>query len=340
MRQLIALALACAATLSACEKSAETGPSNDALQASPYAATVRDIEEAMAAYHFNPSLLASSEYRAAQAELVEVAAGAASDDAFLEGFAEIWSDGPFSHVSLSKAQGTALETSQYLDTMTVGPDAVSLSWTDKTAILTVTTMMGVDTIAYIEDAYEEVVAREADRLIIDLRENGGGAFAIVPLIEHVLTEPYEAGGFASRKWAAAHARAPRPGEFLETEPWTGWSIQTFWADATAVPLTRVRFEPRELTFDGPVIVLTSSKTASAAELAADALRGSGRARLVGEETAGEMLSQKLYDVAGGFHLAIPIADYFANHTGRIEGAGVRPDTPAPAAEALDAAMAL
>jgi hypothetical protein len=38
-------------------------------------------------------------------------------------------------------------------------------------------------------------AVKAERLIIDLRRNGGGAFAVVPLIAHLIDDPIDAGLF-------------------------------------------------------------------------------------------------------------------------------------------------
>ena len=51
-----------------------------------------------------------------------------------------------------------------------------------------------------------------------------------------------------------------------------------------------------------------------------------------------MLSQKIYDIPGGFHLSLPIADYHSVVNGRIEGVGVKPDIETAAADALDVAF--
>jgi C-terminal processing protease CtpA/Prc len=87
-----------------------------------------------------------------------------------------------------------------------------------------------------------------------------------------------------------------------------------------------------------VYVLTSERTASAAELATDALKGANRAIIIGENTAGEMLSQKIYDIPGGLQLSLPIADYYSAVNGRIEGVGIKPDIETDAADALDVAL--
>ena len=77
---------------------------------------------------------------------------------------------------------------------------------------------------------------------------------------------------------------------------------------------------------------------SAAEIAADALKSIGRAKIVGEKTPGIVLSSKVFDIPGGLHLRVPIADYYSIRNGRLEGAGVTPDIPVSADQALDVAL--
>jgi len=93
-------------------------------------------------------------------------------------------------------------------------------------------------------------------------------------------------------------------------------------------------------YAGPVLVLVSGATASAAELATDAMMTNGRVRVLGERTAGQMLSQRMFDLIPGVQLSLPIADYYSARMGRIEGVGITPDVPVPAAVALDSALAM
>ena len=51
-----------------------------------------------------------------------------------------------------------------------------------------------------------------------------------------------------------------------------------------------------------------------------------------------MLSQTIFDIPGGFHLSLPIADYYSVAHGRIEGVGIKPDIEVEAAQALDTAL--
>ena len=65
-----------------------------------------------------------------------------------------------------------------------------------------------------------------------------------------------------------------------------------------------------------------------------------RAQVVGETTAGEMLSQKPFDLDGGYLLFLPIADYYSLYSGRIAGNPVEPDVPVDAEQALERALEL
>ncbi|MEM8988250.1 MAG: S41 family peptidase [Pseudomonadota bacterium] len=305
-----------------------------------YSAVAKSISTTMAAHHYNPAELVTPEYAAIEKAVCNLAQTAKTDEAFVDGFQEIWRDGPFSHVNLSKAQGAAEDLAAFFDAMNVGENGATLAWKGDTAILTVNTMMGVDTIARIEAAYDEIHEKGAQKLIIDLRRNEGGAFAVRPLAGHLTRDAFIAGGFVSQPWNRAYDRKPTLEDMKSVDPWSGWSIRAFWADAQSNPLTVAQFEPMAPLFDGPVFVLTSKRTASAAELVTDALQASGRAKVIGERTAGQMLSQKVYDIVGGFHLNVPIADYYSAANGRIEGVGVAPDIKIQASKAMDIALEL
>jgi carboxyl-terminal processing protease len=305
-----------------------------------YGDVLKGISETMLAHHYDPALLKSSAYLETEAKVSDLASRAASREEFVEGFNRIWQSGPFSHVRLNVARQSAEAMANYLDSMRIGGGGAQLSWQDNIATVTVNTMMGLDTIEEIDAAYLEIAKRDTQALIIDLRANEGGAFAVRPLVEHLISEPLDAGAFVSRDFAAKSKGPPKISDVQSLPSWQGWSIKAFWADVESQPITRIRFMPSTPRFAGPVYVLISGRTASAAELATDALAAGGRAVLIGERTAGQMLSQKMYDLPLGLQLSLPIADYYAFHSGHIEGTGIAPDVVSPATEAMDVAHKL
>ena len=295
------------------------------------------IRDGFRQYLFDPALLSLPEFQTVEASMFEAAGKAASVDAFRRSFNGLWRQGPISHVVVRRAEAPVEQTMAQLDAMRVGEGA-RLYWNGDIAVLTVSTMMGLDTVEQIDAAYVEVAARNPPALIIDLRANEGGAFAVVPLLQHLLKAPLDAGAFVARPWAAAEGRAPTLADARRVPPWTGWSIRDFWRSVREDRITRISFAPQGPHYGGPVYVLISGTTASAAELAADALKSVGRTTLIGERTSGEMLSQMPIDLPHGLQLFLPIADYYSFRMGRIEGRGIEPDVTVPADAAMDEAL--
>ena len=308
-------------------------------QGSNFRESAAAINSTIRANHYHRAQLDSEAYRQIEREVIALGENATKADDFMSGFKAIWSKGPFSHVGLQKAQGSAADRIARLDTLVVGPDAVKLAWQGTTAILTVNTMTGADTIKAIDAAYGEIGARKAEKLIIDLRRNDGGAFAVVPLIGHLIDHPIDTGVFVVGSWYADHQRPPGPEDLPSATPWRGYSVRAFQADVLTRPLTSYHIDPMQPRFGGPVFVLTSARSISAAEIAADALKSIGRAKIIGEKTPGVVLSSKVFDIPGGFHLRVPIADYYSIRSGRLEGVGVTPDISVGAEQALELALA-
>ncbi|NUN68234.1 MAG: hypothetical protein HUU02_00815 [Bacteroidetes bacterium] len=304
------------------------------LRSSSIHEVLLSINQTMRDNLYDASIVPSTEYQTIEKGLLELSLSSSDMESFVKGFNDLWARGPFSHVRLVRARMSAEMTAHYLDTMSVPGNGASLRWMDDVAVLNVSTMMGRNTIDQITEAFKAVTDRKARALIIDLRKNSGGAFAVRPLVGHLLQKDLEAGVFLSRRWTEQHTAPPDDAAVRSLRAWDGWSIRAFWNDVHANGVLRIVFPPLKPHFDGPVYVLTSRKTASAAELAADALLASGRAVVIGERTSGQMLSQKMYDIPHGLQLSLPVADYYAKHSGRIEGRGITPSVIVPSDSAM------
>lgn len=161
------------------------------------------------------------------------------------------------------------------------------------------------------DAAMALVAR-TDAVVFDLRDNGGGSPAMVGyLVGHFVPEGADIyNTFKSRG-------AP---------------------DASERPTVPIRGKRR---LDAPVYVLTSGRTASAAEAFAYTLQAAGRATIVGEASAGGANPGDSNPVGDGLAVFVsngaPINPITRKNW---EGTGVIPEVKVPASQALERAQQL
>ena len=153
---------------------------------------------------------------------------------------------------------------------------------------------------------------DADAVILDIRENGGGDSDILPFF-------------------CAHF-------FDRSMPLTG----TYFRDPDVLVEVRSREKVEGKRFpDVPLFLLTSPRTFSTAESFAYDMKVLKRAVIVGEATKGGAHSVDLFEIDDRFEMYIPGARAVNPITGgNWEGTGVQPDVLVPAAEALEKALAL
>jgi hypothetical protein len=133
--------------------------------------------------------------------------------------------------------------------------------------------------------------QQADAVVLDLRRNGGGSAAA--MLE-ILARFVDAGTAIS---------------------------QVIRADGTET--LRTSAAPR--SFKGPVAVLISSLSASAAEVSASALRLYDRAKLYGSSTRGAVLLSNSFRLMDGGIVQVAVADMRGPDGKRLENVGVKPD---------------
>ncbi len=143
--------------------------------------------------------------------------------------------------------------------------------------------------------------RAARGLVLDLRDNGGGdAEAMTDIASAFLPAGTSLGRFTDRAGQITSAPQTRAALLLA-------------ADEVA-------------NFRAPLVLLTSARTASAAEVFAAALHERGRATLVGEQTCGCVLGiRRRHTLPDGGALDLSELDYRTANGTRLEGAGLTPD---------------
>ena len=153
----------------------------------------------------------------------------------------------------------------------------------------------------------------ADALIIDLRDNGGGAPSMIQLISsYFFEEPVHLNNFYIRQtdeweqsWTQAHVEGPRMA-------------------------------------DVPIFILTSGRTFSAAEEFTYNLKNLERATIIGETTRGgahPVMSHIFQSDRLAIRITIPFGRAVNPITGtNWEGTGIEPHISVPAGDALDRAI--
>jgi carboxyl-terminal processing protease len=163
----------------------------------------------------------------------------------------------------------------------------------------------------IEDLFKE--ASRAKALVLDLRNNGGGATNnLQHLLSLLLPNDTAVGAFISRRTMQEYERAypDAPKDVASIAKWTDRKY-----------VTRKRsVEP----FAGKIAVLINRGSASASEICAAALREVAGAKLIGSRTAGAVLASK-YARIGDWELQYPVTDYVTIKGLRLEGNPLQPD---------------
>ena len=142
-----------------------------------------------------------------------------------------------------------------------------------------------------EEKYKELESQGIDRLIIDLRNNGGGVVDEAVSIADMLLD--------------------KDDTILITKDKKGNE-----------EITKSEHNP---TITMPVVVLTNGYSASASEILVGALQDNERAKIVGTKTYGKGVIQEVDRLNDGSGLKITIEEYYTPNKNEINKVGIEPD---------------
>jgi carboxyl-terminal processing protease len=190
-------------------------------------------------------------------------------------------------------------------------------------------MVGVEVANEISRAIERL--GKMDSLIIDLRGNTGGGIGALRVMSLLTPERIPVGFSLDRKRVTSN---------LDSEKLNFRRFDAIPASKKALWPLALKFAPTMLTkkpvvlqteglgrkeFHGRVILLVDRHTASAAEMIVAFARENKLARIVGENTAGRLLSATSVKVGQGFRLALPTGAYYTWRGSVLEGTPIEPD---------------
>ena len=174
-------------------------------------------------------------------------------------------------------------------------------------------------------------------LVLDLRENYGGRLVEAGVL---------LGAFIEGTWADAVTRGRGVADPVGDEPprnvgaplelaWRamvgrerGDTLASLLVTSAGEVMGGVRVRDASM-WRGPVVVLVGAETVSAGEVVALALQDQGRARVVGERTAGNVEAVHAFTLPDGSRVMLAVADLRGPH-GLIYANGVVPDVVARA----------
>jgi carboxyl-terminal processing protease len=172
---------------------------------------------------------------------------------------------------------------------------------------------------------------EAERLIIDLRGNTGGGIGALRVMSMLTPLKIPVGFSPGKKWAGRDLEASKNSfTRFDRVPATKGSL---WLLALRYFPTLVRKSPVVLeteglgyrSFHGKIALLVDRHTASAAEMIVAFARENHLATIVGESTAGRLLSATSVKVGHGYRLALPTGAYHTWQGTVLEGTPIEPD---------------
>jgi len=190
-------------------------------------------------------------------------------------------------------------------------------------------MIGVDVANEISTAISGL--GKIKGLIVDLRGNTGGGVGALRLMSLLTPEKIPVGFAPGKRWA---------GRDLDKEKLAFPRFGSIPSSKKALWLLALRYLPSLInkspivlesegygphSYQGNVALLVDRHTASAAEMVTIFAKENKLATIVGEKTAGRLLSATSVKVGHGFRLALPTGAYYTWNGTALEGSPIEPD---------------
>ncbi|WP_299674478.1 S41 family peptidase [uncultured Dokdonia sp.] len=246
----------------------------------------------------------------------------------------------FSHFYLTYSTKEKRRQAKKRKKTTVTKKAFELSEIDsETVVLTIREF--ISNVPLMKSLVTEILEKDYKNLIIDVRGNRGGTLdAAVVLGQFITPKMIDAGSYLSRSWFEQNDHYPTSEEitsfpFLQDMTYAGFR------EAAKKPAFRMVVPPHNNpTFKGKVYVLTDKYTASTCEPFVYLIKEQGVAEIVGEHTAGAMLSGMNFKLTKNLHLFMPVQDYITADGSRLDKVGVAPTIKTAPEDALNTVLEL
>jgi len=299
-----------------------------------YPATVMELLAEYDQHIYDRRVLETKEWKAFSRKMTQAGNKAQDDLDLVFAFFTHAKKLPFTHKSLFRTERPNAGAAQIKQRFAFRPGQVSLEEkTPQTVVLRIQSFhcpaRDVDSVMQI------VLSKNYQNLIVDIRGNSGGSLeGGMTLAQYLVPEETPTGVYLTQKWFNQHPTPPTAAELSGMSAFTQADVLEFLKELDDKGFVVLKARPGPQRFTGKVFLLTDRRSASACEPLAWNLKNSGRVTVVGEPTAGAMLSASSYPIRSGFTAVIPNADYYTPDGSRLDKVGVRPNIDVKGEDAL------
>lgn len=166
----------------------------------------------------------------------------------------------------------------------------------------------------VDALFAEVAKAKAKALIVDLRNNGGGLVNNSAHLLSLLLPPGTPTGCSVTRQMVAEYKEKTGKETsdpIEVAKWKGPDRKT----------TLRKLPP----YQGKVVVLINRGSASASEIVSSVLREERKSLVIGQPSAGAVLTSIFAPLPTGFEVQLPLSDYITPKGVRLEKNPIKPD---------------
>lgn len=299
-----------------------------------YSITVKDLLNAYEERIYDRRVLETKAWKTFAKKMTRTGLKAKDDLDLVFAFFTYAKKLPFTHKSLFRSTRANAGSSQIKARFAIRSGQVSLEEkTLQTVVLRIKSFHcpGRD----VDSVMQIVLAKNYQNLVVDIRGNSGGSLeGGMTLAQYLIPTETPTGVYLTQKWFNTHAAPPSAAELSAMPAFSKADVLEFLTALDEQGFVVLKARPGPQRFPGKVFLLTDNRSASACEPLAWNMKHSGHAILVGEHTAGAMLSASSYPLRNGFTAVIPNADYYTPDGTRLDRVGVTPDVEVKSADAL------
>jgi hypothetical protein len=259
---------------------------------------------------FDPQIIQSKKWKEVRTKMLSTASTASDDLEFQTGFFALVRNIGFSHYYIFKNITSLSKTSQK-------PSLEEIN--SNTVILKIGSFL--EKVENIKPLLDTIQQKAYSNLIIDLRDNTGGNFKPASLIANFLTDKeFISGFFPNKNWYQEYDRLPDKQD-----------IEKFCiidGDSTNINSKYgfyISSKRNKNSFKGNVYFLVNKKTGSTAEALVIGAKEYNLGKIIGENTAGALLSAGRFKIDDDIMLLVPVNDFISYNGYRVDQKGIEPD---------------